>query len=212
MECQAVLIAEPHNPYDPNAIMVIVEGLLVGYLSREDAVRYAPVMSRLADKGLQAGACEAWVAGRYGFDANSACGFGSGSPRTCSPPWRSRALIGTSAEVRSYKCPSALTAHARGLRPARGSGRVTGDALARRRCTSFAHPARWVPSGPRSSQGSSSASATPRPSTSLRALVAICSGSRENPRSASRQTASSKRTARRRSDVATQPSPSGGPI
>ena len=38
----AVLAAEPDNPYDPNAVAVWIQGLKVGYLSREDARRYRP--------------------------------------------------------------------------------------------------------------------------------------------------------------------------
>jgi hypothetical protein len=36
----AVLAAEPDNPYDPNAVAVWIQGLKVGYLSRENAQRY----------------------------------------------------------------------------------------------------------------------------------------------------------------------------
>jgi hypothetical protein len=38
----AVLAAEPDNPYDANAVAVWIQGLKVGYLSREDALRYRP--------------------------------------------------------------------------------------------------------------------------------------------------------------------------
>ena len=38
----AVLAAEPDNPYDTDAIAVWIQGLKVGYLSREDAQRYQP--------------------------------------------------------------------------------------------------------------------------------------------------------------------------
>jgi hypothetical protein len=38
----AVLVAEDHNPYDPDAVGVWVNGLKVGYFSREDARRYRP--------------------------------------------------------------------------------------------------------------------------------------------------------------------------
>src|SRR5689334_1612382 len=37
----AVLVPEPENPYDPNAIAVQIEARLVGYLSREYAAMYA---------------------------------------------------------------------------------------------------------------------------------------------------------------------------
>jgi hypothetical protein len=41
-EVYAVLSAEPANPYDANAVAVWIQGLKVGYLSREDARRYRP--------------------------------------------------------------------------------------------------------------------------------------------------------------------------
>ena len=42
MEVYAVLVAEPDNPYDANAVSVWVKGLKVGYLSREDARATGP--------------------------------------------------------------------------------------------------------------------------------------------------------------------------
>jgi hypothetical protein len=38
----AVLVPETDNPYDANAVSVWVDGLMVGYLSRDDARRYRP--------------------------------------------------------------------------------------------------------------------------------------------------------------------------
>ena len=38
----AVLVAEDDNPYDANAVAVWIDGLKVGYLSRENAQRYRP--------------------------------------------------------------------------------------------------------------------------------------------------------------------------
>jgi hypothetical protein len=38
----AVLMAETDNPYDANAVSVWVDGLKVGHLSRDDAVRLRP--------------------------------------------------------------------------------------------------------------------------------------------------------------------------
>jgi len=46
-ETHAVLMPEPDNPVDPNAIQVLVAGNLVGYLSRHDAVAYRPGLVRL---------------------------------------------------------------------------------------------------------------------------------------------------------------------
>lgn len=50
---QAVLMPEPSNPYDRNAVRVYLgpPHALVGYLTREDAVRYRPVIDRLAATG-----------------------------------------------------------------------------------------------------------------------------------------------------------------
>jgi rubrerythrin len=46
-ETEAVLEPEPGNPYDPNAIKVLVDGNLIGYLSRDDAAAYLPGLLRL---------------------------------------------------------------------------------------------------------------------------------------------------------------------
>ena len=43
----AILLPEPDNPYDGNAIQVLVSGQLVGYLSRTDAASYRPGLLRL---------------------------------------------------------------------------------------------------------------------------------------------------------------------
>jgi hypothetical protein len=40
VEVQAVLLAERDNPYDPNAIAVLIDGAKVGYLCRDDAEAY----------------------------------------------------------------------------------------------------------------------------------------------------------------------------
>jgi hypothetical protein len=43
----AVLVPEPDNPHDSNAVKVLIEDRLVGYLSREDAVVYLPGLRHL---------------------------------------------------------------------------------------------------------------------------------------------------------------------
>ncbi len=48
-ETEAVLEPEPKNPYDPNAIKVLIGGALVGYLSREDAATFRPGLLRLME-------------------------------------------------------------------------------------------------------------------------------------------------------------------
>jgi HIRAN domain-containing protein len=50
VEVCAVLAAEPDNPYDANAISVWVQGLKVGYLSRDDARRLRPGLLALERK------------------------------------------------------------------------------------------------------------------------------------------------------------------
>jgi collagen type III alpha len=44
---EAVLVAEVGNVHDENAVRVDVEGHTVGYLAREDAVRFRPALARL---------------------------------------------------------------------------------------------------------------------------------------------------------------------
>jgi len=43
----AVLVPEPDNPYDPNAVSIHTEGNLVGYFARDVAVSYLPGLHRL---------------------------------------------------------------------------------------------------------------------------------------------------------------------
>ena len=44
---RALLVPEPENQHDRNAVMVVVEGCIVAYLSREDAVTYGPGLQSL---------------------------------------------------------------------------------------------------------------------------------------------------------------------
>lgn len=46
------LVPEPDNPHDPHAVMVWMNGKHVGYLSKEDAKRFAPVLQRVTSQGL----------------------------------------------------------------------------------------------------------------------------------------------------------------
>ena len=45
----ALLIPEPTNPHDANAVQVVVETRLVGYLDRETAARLRPVLQAIAE-------------------------------------------------------------------------------------------------------------------------------------------------------------------
>jgi hypothetical protein len=59
---KATLEPEPTNPHDPNAIRVLAAGRHVGYLSREDAVRYGPAVRLLRENGRVL-VCEAVIGG-----------------------------------------------------------------------------------------------------------------------------------------------------
>ena len=50
-ECEATLVPEPTNPYDPEAVMVQMEGETVGYLAKAAARAYQPVAQKLAREG-----------------------------------------------------------------------------------------------------------------------------------------------------------------
>jgi len=49
-ETVAVLVPEPANPHDPNAIAVHIDGYLVGYLSRGEAQVYLPGLRQLMSR------------------------------------------------------------------------------------------------------------------------------------------------------------------
>lgn len=54
---QAILVAEPNNPYDPNAIAVYSTYGKLGYLSRHDADEYTEVFAEIARAGSDGGGC-----------------------------------------------------------------------------------------------------------------------------------------------------------
>ena len=69
-ECMAELVPEPDNRYDPNAIMVRIDGACVGYLSRGDALNYGSAIKA----GIQrqgSGCCRAVIAGRASGKTNN---------------------------------------------------------------------------------------------------------------------------------------------
>jgi len=70
------LMPEPQNPHDPNAVRVfMMPGGLVGYLSREDAISYRPVIDELARSG-QVVACEAEISGGWDRGEDDRGSFG----------------------------------------------------------------------------------------------------------------------------------------
>lgn len=66
-ECVASLVPEPTNKHDHNAIMVHIDGQLVGYLGRAHAATMADILKRKGLAGAQANAVivGGWV-GRKG--------------------------------------------------------------------------------------------------------------------------------------------------
>lgn len=50
-EMGALLIPEPDNPYDGSAVSVRVHGATLGYLSREDATEWSPIIRRIVASG-----------------------------------------------------------------------------------------------------------------------------------------------------------------
>lgn len=59
----AILVAEPDNPYDRNAIAVHSSRGKLGHLSRENARAYRPVMEEVKRLGFDGAACEAYLTG-----------------------------------------------------------------------------------------------------------------------------------------------------
>ncbi len=52
---QALLVREPRNRFDSNAVAVHIEGLCVGYVAREQAEEIAPQLDALNRRGLRVG-------------------------------------------------------------------------------------------------------------------------------------------------------------
>jgi hypothetical protein len=68
--CMAELVPEPTNPYDRNAIKVMIDGECVGHVSRQDAVTLGPAI-REALKRQGNGMCRAVIAGRANSDTDN---------------------------------------------------------------------------------------------------------------------------------------------
>jgi HIRAN domain len=61
-ECEAKLIREPDNRFDPNAVFVTIDGMKVGYLSREHAVTMAAIFK---EHGLAEARADAVIVGGW---------------------------------------------------------------------------------------------------------------------------------------------------
>ena len=73
----AILLPEPTNVYDPNAVRVVLlpAGGTVGYLSRENAVAYRGLIERVAKSGKLV-ACRASIRGGWDRGADDRGHFG----------------------------------------------------------------------------------------------------------------------------------------
>ncbi|MGC9973827.1 MAG: HIRAN domain-containing protein [Gaiellaceae bacterium] len=61
---RAVLIREPGNPYDSNAIAVYADRVgQVGHLSRDDALEYQQMFEALSARGCSVATCPAFLIG-----------------------------------------------------------------------------------------------------------------------------------------------------
>lgn len=61
---RALLLREPDNPVDPDAVAVHANGIgRIGYLNADDAVEYGPVFDALGRHGRTVGACPAMLIG-----------------------------------------------------------------------------------------------------------------------------------------------------
>jgi hypothetical protein len=78
---QAVLVREPDNEYDSNAIAVYSPAGKIGHLSREDAERYQDVLIALEERGADAGACSAFL--RRADNGNWGVVLAVSSPHIC---------------------------------------------------------------------------------------------------------------------------------
>jgi hypothetical protein len=61
-ECVAVLVPEPDNPHDPNAVYVLIERRKVGYLPRDQAAVFKKALDR---HGYEMCACWACIVGGW---------------------------------------------------------------------------------------------------------------------------------------------------
>ena len=71
----AWLLAEPENQHDRNAVQVVIEDRVVGYLSRAKAEKYQPLVLRAAGSGYRI-TCSAYVDGGWTDDDGDIKDFG----------------------------------------------------------------------------------------------------------------------------------------
>lgn len=75
MEVVAQLVPEPRNRFDPNAVMVMIDGHKVGYLMRDDAPRYLRALEAVNCDGETA-SVRAKIVGGWRTNQHDAGHFG----------------------------------------------------------------------------------------------------------------------------------------
>lgn len=147
----ALLLPEPMNPQDANAIRVYLQpsqgggAAIIGYMSREDAVAYRPVIDRVAEGG-RVMLCHASLKG--GWDD----GISFGVMLWIGPPWTLMAELDRDMGA-DPRWPPQFTAFGDDGRPySRTDCPSCGAALdplpkSKKKCPSCGEPI-WVRSGP----------------------------------------------------------------
>ncbi|WP_411374428.1 HIRAN domain-containing protein [Arthrobacter sp. MPF02] len=73
---EAFLVPEPDNPHDANAISVRVNGQVIGYLDRDSAAVYRPIIHRIAASGMMATTtARIWAVVRESWEAERQARF-----------------------------------------------------------------------------------------------------------------------------------------
>jgi hypothetical protein len=147
----ALLLPEPTNQYDENAVRVYLQpsqdgdAAIIGYLSREDAVAYRPVIDRVAERG-EVMLCRASLKG--GWDR----GISFGVMLWIGAPWTLMAELDSDFGP-DPRWPPQFTAFGEGGRPySRADCPSCGVALdplpkSKKKCPSCGEPI-WVRTGP----------------------------------------------------------------
>ncbi|GLQ20005.1 HIRAN domain-containing protein [Algimonas porphyrae] len=73
IECEAEIHLEPDNPYDPNAVKVVIENEVVGYIPAKDATR---VGNSLRDFGLTGAYVDGQIRGGWKTNDSDVGHFG----------------------------------------------------------------------------------------------------------------------------------------
>lgn len=74
-ECIATLIPESDNKYDKNAVRIDVDGLTVGYLSRNDAILFRELL-KTNNLENQVTTCNATINGGFAMNNNKKASYG----------------------------------------------------------------------------------------------------------------------------------------